>query len=117
MITAIENGGICSSHSKLFRSMIEYIPFNSLGTVDYQTENPTYIKVSIVNNTELTHEWNAITDADGTTWYYDLSAEAILYPSRRNTDISAPFRYYRLSEEEICRDQLHGRPGTFIFDR
>lgn len=69
--------GICSSYSKLFRSMIEIIPFNGEnGLVDWQN-GTDHITVAIIDYCPLDsngHEWAAIQSTDGTWLHYDLSS-------------------------------------------
>jgi transglutaminase/protease-like cytokinesis protein 3 len=116
MMTATQNGGICASFSKLFCAMVEYVPFNDAQLTDYQTEHPSHIEVAIVNNADRSHEWNAITEPDGTRYYYDLSAEAMMNSlmQDRSIDTVIPY-YYRLTTEQITRTNNHGNPDTFIF--
>jgi hypothetical protein len=115
MLVSPQLGGICSSYSKLFRAMIESIPFNQMELVDYQTDNPTHLTVDIINNAERTHEWNAITEPDGVRLYYDLSSQAI-EPESLQSNSGAPF-YYRLSEAELSRIPIYGNPQSFCVNQ
>ena len=57
----VENKAICASYSKLFRSMIEIIPFDDLGFVDWNN-GKNYISVMLgwYDNGKIAHEWAAI---------------------------------------------------------
>lgn len=70
----IKNGyGLCASYAKVFRSLVEAIPFNQeTGLVDWECTSPTHIKVVVAASDD--HEWNEIQDADGVWYVYDLSA-------------------------------------------
>lgn len=118
MLTNPDHEGICSSFSKLFRTMIEAIPFNEYQLVDYQTSTPNYIKVSLVNNAGLTHEWNAIVDPDGTCYYYDLSAQDIASNAfSANSSLSSAGRYYKLTSDKMSKYSFYGDPDSFVYNR
>lgn len=70
--------GVCASYSKLFRGMVEVVPFNiETGGVDWQS-GTEYIKVALVDKRSSDgasgHEWNAIQSSDGTWYCYDVTA-------------------------------------------
>ena len=71
---ALKNGsGICAGLSKLFRAIIEYLPFDpQTGQVNYSAANPSRIRVAILMNEAANHEWAAIQLGD-IWYYYDLS--------------------------------------------
>jgi uncharacterized protein YsxB (DUF464 family) len=118
MITSPDQEGICSSFSKLFRTMVEAIPFNEHQIVDYQTSTPNYIKVSLVNNAGLTHEWDAIVDPDGTCYYYDLSAQDIASGAfSANSSLYSAGSYYKLTPDKMEKYSFYGNPDTFIYNR
>lgn len=102
--------GICSGYSKLFRGMVEYLPFNQQGIVDYETEDEIHIPVAIVNWTKGNegHEWNAIRNPKDGLWYhYDLS-ETVTDP-----DIGERFH---LSDVNIVGDGKHGRVTEHTYE-
>lgn len=70
----LKNGsGICAGLTKLFRSIVEYVPFDSqTGLVNYSAASPEHLRVAVVMNEGVSHEWAAIQLA-GTWYYYDLS--------------------------------------------
>lgn len=73
---AIVNGkGVCASLCKLFRGLVEALPFNADGVVDYSMDpaSASRIRVALINNLEGTHEWAAIQDNDGIWCHYDLA--------------------------------------------
>lgn len=68
--------GICSSYSKLFRAMLEVVPFSAeTGLTDWTcgTEHMEVAIVDYIPEGEDGHEWTAIQDPDGTWKHYDLS--------------------------------------------
>ena len=71
---ALKNGsGICAGLSKLFRSIVEYLPFDpQTGQVNYSAANPSRIRVAILMNEAASHEWAAIQLGDS-WYYYDLA--------------------------------------------
>ena len=70
----LKNGsGICAGLTKLFRSIVEYVPFDSqTGLVNYSAASPEHLRVAVVMNEAAGHEWAAIQLA-GIWYYYDLS--------------------------------------------
>lgn len=117
----IANGkGICASYSKLFRAMLEYLPFNTSGVVDYNEPNPTHIIVAIVNDADHTHEWDAIQDPDGTWYYYDITHTAADC-STGNIMITGDGQIIDISQYHLSATQLvghvgHGREDEWIFE-
>lgn len=102
--------GICSGYSKLFRGMVEYLPFTAQGIVDYEAQEVFHIPVAIVNWTEGTegHEWNAIQDpGDGLWYHYDLS-ETVMEPWG--------YERFHLSDLNIAGDGKHGRISEHIYE-
>lgn len=70
--------GVCASFAKLFRGLVEAIPFNQNGVVDYSVnpDSTNYIQVAIVHDDDNAHEWNAICGADGKWYHYDTASAA-----------------------------------------
>lgn len=102
--------GICSGYSKLFRGMVEYLPFNCQGVVDYQAQEASHLSVALVSWSDGVwgHEWNAIQEPQDGLWYhYDLSLSA-MEPGR------PPL--YKLSAAGITGDQCHGRISELIYE-
>ncbi len=102
--------GICSGYSKLFRGMVEYLPFNEQGVVDYEAEEGGHLSVAIVNWTKghEGHEWNAIKDPKDGQWYhYDLS-ETVTDPGG--------VKRFRLSDVNIVGDGKHGRVAEHTYE-
>lgn len=70
---AIQNGkGICSSLSKLFRSLVEAFPFGENGAIAWNDANAKHLSVTILTNPQ--HEWTSI-EQDGVVYHYDCSVE------------------------------------------
>lgn len=102
--------GICSGYSKLFRGMVEYLPFNEQGIVDYESEDASHISVAIVNWREGRegHEWNAIEDPKTHLWYhYDLSQTVMDRDG---------YERFHLSDLNITGDGKHGRISEHIYE-
>lgn len=102
--------GICSGYSKLFRGMVEYLPFTAQGIVDYESQEVSHIPVAIVNWTQGKegHEWNAIQDpADGLWYHYDLS-ETVMD--------SWGYKRFHLSDLNIAGDGKHGHISEHIYE-
>lgn len=102
--------GICSGYSKLFRGMVEYLPFNSHGVVDYEAQDTFHLSVALVSWSDGTwgHEWNAIQDPFDHLWYhYDLSQTVV-------DQTSAPL--YRLSADELVKDLCHGHISQHVYE-
>lgn len=102
--------GICSGYSKLFRGMVEYLPFTAQGIVDYDAQEVSHIPVAIVNWTEGKegHEWNAIEDPDDGLWYhYDLSG-TVMDPNG--------YERFHLSDLNIAGDGKHGHISEHIYE-
>lgn len=61
---AMVNGkGICASLSRLFRCLVEAIPFNpDTGLVDWECDNPEYL--TVINVSGNNHQWAAINFGD-----------------------------------------------------
>lgn len=70
----LKNGkGICAGLTKLFRSIVESIPFDAnTGLVDYSAQDPVYLKAAVLENRDVSHEWAAISFS-GVWYHYDLS--------------------------------------------
>lgn len=107
----LANGiGNCASYSKLFRGMIEAIPFNKDGIVDYTDAGTEHIKVAIVGWIQDKfdgHEWAAIQDPTNSIWYhYDLAY----------TDTNKNFPIYKLDEFQITGYYGHGRWTNWIYE-
>lgn len=102
--------GICSGYSKLFRGMVEYLPFNAQGVVDYETNDPFHLSVALVSWTDgvIGHEWNAILDPFDHVWYhYDLS-ETVVDPE------GVP--RFRLLDITSLKDRCHGFSSEHIYE-
>lgn len=100
--------GICSGYSKLFRGMVEYLPFNVQGVVDYKSQDVSFVPVAIVSRTDECggHEWNAIRNpADGLWYHYDLS-ETVMDGVER----------FGLSDINIVGDGKHGSVSQHIYE-
>ena len=102
--------GICSGYSKLFRGMVEYLPFNAQGIVDYEASEVFHIPVAIVNWIQGNegHEWNAIRDPKDGLWYhYDLSETVMDHDG---------YERYCLSDVNIAGDGKHGHISEHIYE-
>ena len=116
--------GICASITKLFRGMVESLPLNAAGVVDYAMDPSaaSHIKVAVVGDTGLVHEWAAIQDADGTWYHYDPSttienrakgeAPAIYLPDGTVIDLSI----YHVTDTALIGRTGYGQPGQMIFE-
>lgn len=73
----VHGSGICASFAKLFCGMIEFLPFDANGVVNYDIDNDeaNHIQVAICNDVNYEHEWDAIQDPiDGKWYYYDIAS-------------------------------------------
>ncbi len=101
--------GICSSFSKLFRGMVEYVPFSPEGISDYSSPRPSRLQVIVIDHlppNATGHEWAAISEpSDGALRYYDLSRASL-----EGRD------YYRLSEHALLAAGGYGRPENWLLE-
>ena len=66
------NNGVCIAFSCAFRAIVESIPFDETGLVNWNAESHSHIQVAIVEND--IHMWNAIQDETDGKWYiYDAA--------------------------------------------
>ena len=95
---------ICASYSKLFRAMIETIPFNGTGNVDW-VNGTEHLKVSVIDcmNGSVGHEWAAITS-------YILSPLWVV----GNDDTTENLSQYVNAEETLYFDLTQGDEGFAI---
>lgn len=90
LYTSLNTGkGICKSYAKLFRALVETIPFQNK-VVNYEFENPEYIQVAICANEEILHSYNAILDDAGQYHLYDAT-----FADTTSGDL---YNYYDFSE-------------------
>ncbi|MBR4208032.1 MAG: hypothetical protein IKQ88_05520 [Lachnospiraceae bacterium] len=62
--------GVCTTYATAFDAMVNYLPFNAAGTVDYTCAAPVHKDTKLVTNDE--HAWSAILESDG--WHlYDVT--------------------------------------------
>lgn len=87
----INSKGICASLTKLFRVLVESVPFDNSGNVNWNIEDAVHVPVTIISSTK--HEWAAI-QLDGAWYHYDCSAGK-----------GQNLRAYKLTPEELKTGQ------------
>ncbi len=106
--------GICTSYAKVFRAIIEAIPFNDEYIVDWdlKEEEAKHIPVTIVSCE--THIWAAIEDPEtGILQHYDLTFADTFSKNPKYSSIVT--RYYDADLEEIIKDKAHGEPEKLLY--
>ncbi len=106
--------GICTSYAKVFRAIIEAIPFNDEYIVDWdlKEEEAKHIPVTLVSCE--THIWAAIEDPETEELrHYDLTFADKFSKSIRYLDVVS--RYYDSDLETITKDKVHGDPEKLLY--
>jgi hypothetical protein len=105
--------GICASLSKLFRTLVEAIPFDpETGCVNYNAESPFNLKVAIIDNEYKYHEWAAI-QMSGNWYYYDCAMSNDFVNQYMN-DEGALLYYYKMTDEGLI-ENYYGDAKDYIW--
>ena len=73
-LTEGQGKAVCASYAKYWKCLIDVVPFDEEGKVDWEEENPEHpATVLIVSNHKTGHEWNAVSVNGGDLVYYDVT--------------------------------------------
>lgn len=97
--------GVCIAFSCAYRAMIESIPFEN-GIVNWESANPVYEKVAIVENNQ--HMWNEIQGQDGEWLIYDAAAGSAYY----HKGLPATLAYQLVSSVQITSGEVNDIYGA-----
>lgn len=97
-----EGKGICTTYATMFNSMVDYLPFNEFGVVDY-TSGTTHLDTTL--ETAFYHSWSGIQVGDKYR-QYDITNYSINKKSEK---------YFNMTPEFVSSKAAYSKEGIVLF--